>query len=77
MDDDHIPLKDEFSNDESDIDLGEKDSENNNADKEGEKTKKIKKKERNFTWQYRWVKIKNAASRSQPLLIKKWVKIRR
>ena len=35
MDDDHIPLKDEFSNDESDIDLGEKESENNNGEKEG------------------------------------------
>ena len=57
MDDDHIPLKDQFSNDESDIDLGEKESENNNGQKEGERTKKIKKKERNFTWKYKWVKI--------------------
>lgn len=33
MDDEHIPLKDEFSNDESEIDLGEKDDSNNAGQK--------------------------------------------
>jgi hypothetical protein len=44
MDEEHLPLKDEFSNDLSDIDFGEKDDEANLMQKELERQKKIKKK---------------------------------
>ena len=47
MDDDHIPLKDEFSNDQSDIDLGDKEDEANNEQKEIDLFKKIKKNRKN------------------------------
>ena len=77
MDEEHLPLKDEFSNDLSDIDFGEKDDEANLMQKELERQKKIKKKQRLFTWEYRWVRSPNAVSGSAPLYMRKWVKIKR
>lgn len=77
LDDDHIPLKDQFSVDESDIEIDDKEQEAH-AKPPSQYTlgKKIKKKSKVFAWKYRWVKIPNAMSPSAPLLIRKWVKVK-
>jgi hypothetical protein len=76
MEDDHIPLKDEFSNDQSDIDIDEKDDEIRFYTGSMNKDKKIKKKNKNFIWKNKWIKIPNAIINSGPILMKKWVKIK-
>ena len=74
MDDDHIPMKDEFSGDESEIEILEKEDEM--VPGETNKIKKIKKRAKNFTWKLKWVPISNSVENSQPLFIRRWVKIK-
>lgn len=76
VEEEHIPLKDEFSGDESDIDIDLKDEEPKNYTEAVVKGKKIKKKTKNFTWKCRWVKIPNSVPNSGPLLVRRWVKIK-
>jgi hypothetical protein len=40
------------------------------------KDKKLKKRNKNFIWKYKWIKISNAIHNSGPILMKKWVKIK-
>jgi hypothetical protein len=40
------------------------------------KGKKIKKKNKNFIWKNKWVKVPNVVANSGPILMKKWVKIK-
>lgn len=40
------------------------------------KDKKLKKRNKNFIWKNKWIKIPNAITNSGPILMKKWVKIK-
>lgn len=72
--DDHIPLKDEFSNDQSDIDIDDKDEEPRFYS--AAKGKPINKKKKTFSWKLKWVKVPNSVPGSGPILIRRWVKIK-
>lgn len=74
MNEEHLPMKDEFSGDESEIDILEK--EEDAVQPDGFKIKRIKKKHKNFIWKLKWVPINNSVDRSQPLFVKRWVKIK-
>lgn len=74
MDDDHIPMKDQFSGDESEIEILDK--EEDMVPGEPNKIKKIKKKLKNFTWKLKWVPITNSVPHSDPVFVRRWVKIK-
>ena len=77
VEEDHIPLKDEFSGDESDIDIDDKHEEEQKVyEIAASKGKKIKKKSKGFVWKNKWVKIPNSIPNSGPILIRRWVKIK-
>lgn len=76
VEDEHIPLKDEFSGDESDIDVDDRDEEQKNYSDGLAKNKKIKKKSKNFTWKCKWIKIPNSVPNSGPIFVRRWVKIK-
>ncbi len=77
VEDDHIPLKDEFSGDQSDIEIGDKHEDGEKAyEVAAHKNKKIKKKNRGFIWKNKWVKIQNSVTNSDPILIRRWVRIK-
>lgn len=76
MEQDHIPLKDQFSVDESEIDIDEKEEDLRQHDATLSKNKKIRKKTKNFIWKFKWIKIPNAIPNSAPIVIRKWVKIK-
>lgn len=40
------------------------------------KIKKIKKKAKNFIWKLKWVPVPNSVQHSQPLFVRRWVKIK-
>lgn len=43
----------------------------------GAKSKKaIRKRNKNFVWKYKWIKIPNCITNSPPIIIRKWVRIK-
>lgn len=74
MDENHIPMKDQFSGDESEIEILDK--EEDILSGQPNKIKKIKKKFKNFTWKLKWVPIPNSVANSDPVFVRRWVKIK-
>lgn len=68
-----MPMKDEFSGDESEIEMLDKDDDLLPND---HKHKRISKKPKSYTWKLKWVPVPNSVPNSKPLFIRRWVKIK-
>ena len=67
-------MKDEFSGDESEIEILDKDDDLLPGD--SRKVKRIKKKAKNFIWKLKWVPISNSVQNSNHIFVRRWVKIK-